>query len=115
MVSGARRGFSLVELLVALTVFGAGVLGIAAAAMLASGVLRRAAAEQDATRYAALLLDSIATASTIASGMTEAAGLRAVWTADADDTGLLLVEVRVSAPHLGEPVRFAMRAAPPQP
>lgn len=63
-----RSGFGLVEVIVAMTLLGIGVLSVAGSAAYATRMLRIAEAREQATRIAEILLDSLAFSGSAASG-----------------------------------------------
>jgi prepilin-type N-terminal cleavage/methylation domain-containing protein len=75
----SRNGFSLVELLVALTVLGVGILGLVAAATTAQRSFAVAAAEERATRAAAVVMDSLLRESAPAAGERQLFGVNVSW------------------------------------
>jgi Tfp pilus assembly protein PilV len=75
----ARDGCSLVELLVALTVLGVGILGLVAAATAAQRSFAVAAAEERATRAAAVVLDSLLRDDAPAAGERQLFDLTVSW------------------------------------
>ena len=66
-----RRGFTLVEVIVSLTLLATALLGLAAAASIAHHALRSAEREERTVRHAAALIDSLTF-----SGAAAAAGVR---------------------------------------
>jgi prepilin-type N-terminal cleavage/methylation domain-containing protein len=94
----ARDGFSLVELVVALTVLGVGVLGLVAAATTAQRSFAVAAAEERATRAAAVVMDSLLLASAPAAGEGQLFGLSVSWETTADGENMDIVTT-VEAVH----------------
>jgi len=75
----SRHGFSLPELVVAMTVLGVGVLGAAATAALAARLLREAAARETAVAAAALVMDSLLEASSLEPGERDVDRARIRW------------------------------------
>ena len=65
-----RGGFTLVEVIVSLVLFSVGLLGLAGVAALAAASMGRGLAEENATRHAAALLDSLTFARVGGSGTT---------------------------------------------
>jgi prepilin-type N-terminal cleavage/methylation domain-containing protein len=80
----ARDGFSLIELIVALTVLGVGILGLVAAATAAQRSFAVAAAEERATLAAAVVMDSLLRDSAPAAGERQLFGLTVTWETTAD-------------------------------
>jgi prepilin-type N-terminal cleavage/methylation domain-containing protein len=80
----ARDGFSLVELIVALTVLGVGTLGLVAAATAAQRSFAVADAEERATRAAAVVMDSLLRDRAPAAGERHLLGLNVSWETIAD-------------------------------
>jgi prepilin-type N-terminal cleavage/methylation domain-containing protein len=89
-----RRGFGLVELIVALTVFAIGILGLAGAAVLAHRSFNEADGIERAARVAEILLDSLVRADTVADGEVREPGFAARWTV-AQDSAIAVVTLRV--------------------
>jgi len=81
-----RRGFGLIELIVALTILAVGVLGMAAAAVYAQQSFARAEASERATRLASSLLDSLVTVHTPAAGERIIDDIVLRWTVLTDST-----------------------------
>jgi Tfp pilus assembly protein PilV len=77
-----RRGFGLVEVIVAALLLAGGLLTLAAAAVAARGRMTSSAADEAALRVAAALLDSLRVESAPESGSTVRDGARARWTVD---------------------------------
>ncbi|HEX6693564.1 MAG TPA: type II secretion system protein [Longimicrobiales bacterium] len=74
-----RRGFGLVEVVVAMTLLGIGVLSIAAGAAFASRIVSIAETEESAARLAAAVLDSLAVLPSWTDGAVDAGRLHARW------------------------------------
>jgi prepilin-type N-terminal cleavage/methylation domain-containing protein len=89
-----RRGFGLVELIVALTVFAIGILGLAGAAVLAHRSFNEADGIERATRLAEILLDSLVRADAAADGEVREPGVAARWTV-AEDSAIAVITLRV--------------------
>jgi prepilin-type N-terminal cleavage/methylation domain-containing protein len=81
MTAGHRYGFSLVELIVALTVLSVAVLGLAAAGTTAQRAFSAADAEDRAVRAAAAVLDSLGREAAPAAGSRELFGTVVSWEA----------------------------------
>jgi prepilin-type N-terminal cleavage/methylation domain-containing protein len=106
----ARDGFSLVELIVALTVLGVGILGVVAAATAAQRSFAVAAAEERATRAAAVVMDSLLRDSAPAAGERQLFGLSASWETTADRE-IMDIVTTVEAAHGSNtrPLKFHAR------
>jgi Tfp pilus assembly protein PilV len=91
-----RGGFGLVELIVALTLFALGILGLAGAAVLAHRSFTEADSIERAARLAESLLDSLVSADAVADGEVRAPGITADWTV-MQDSLLDLITLRVRA------------------
>lgn len=87
-----RRGFGLVEVIVAMTLIAVGVMSIAAGAAFSSRLLRIAENEEDAAHIAETIIDSIAYSGTRASGASDVGRFHAEWTAAAST---VLVDVTI--------------------
>jgi prepilin-type N-terminal cleavage/methylation domain-containing protein len=74
-----QRGFTLVEVLVAIMLLSVAVLTLAASGALAAGLIRSAQREEAATRLAAALLDSLLMEPSPSSGTAIEGSLTAVW------------------------------------
>jgi prepilin-type N-terminal cleavage/methylation domain-containing protein len=94
----ASRGFTLVELLVALVLLEVGLLGVAGTVVLASRTLSRAEERERAVTRAALVLDSLEGTAGGGSGAWIGAWGQLHWSRDADGR----VELRV-VPRHGRP------------
>ena len=97
------------ELLVALTVFSFGVAAVASTALHAVQIMRRAEALNDATRFAATLLDSIAASGAPRDGTATVDDLSATWHTVPDSRGgtVVALEIRVHAAST-QPMLFDM-------
>jgi hypothetical protein len=84
MVSAARRGHSLPELIVATTFLAATLVAVGGGAVLGARWTDRAATVQRAVRVARGVLDSLAAASETRPGSRGIDGLRLMWTSDGD-------------------------------
>jgi prepilin-type N-terminal cleavage/methylation domain-containing protein len=93
VITTARDGFSLVELIVAITVLGVGILGLVAAATAAQRSFATAAAEERATRAAAVIMDSLLRVSAPASGERQLFGVNVSWETTADDATIDIVTI----------------------
>lgn len=78
----ARRGFGLVEVIVAALLLAGGLLTLAAAAVAARGRMTASAADETALRIAAALLDSLRAEPAPDTGHTVREGARAQWTVE---------------------------------
>lgn len=97
--AGVRRGFTVVEVLVALVVVTTGLLGVAAASAVAlrassAAVRERSAVTRARTRLALLEAAGCATAASGELPLPLPAGLVDRWTVDAAANGVRLVQVR---------------------
>jgi prepilin-type N-terminal cleavage/methylation domain-containing protein len=108
-----RAGFSLVELLVALTVFAVGVLGLAGAATFAQRSFATAAAVERAARIAAAVLDSLVHDPGATSGEHAMSGALARWTVIEDSLTRTII-MEVEARHGADTHRVEFRAAQPR-
>jgi prepilin-type N-terminal cleavage/methylation domain-containing protein len=82
--TAARSGFSMVELVVALTLFSVGILGLASAAVLAQRQLAAADAIERSARAAAAVLDSLVLEPSLADGRSSQHGATVRWTVAVD-------------------------------
>lgn len=96
----ARAGSSLVELIVALTVFTVGLLGLAGAAALAQRSFNRAALLEHGTVLAAAVLDSLLRVPDPAAGAVRSGPVSVTWTVASDST---MRTVRLEASAADEP------------
>jgi Tfp pilus assembly protein PilV len=114
--SALRPGFSLVELVVAMTLLSVGVLGLAAAAALALRSMNSAAAMDRGTRAATTLLDSLAHVATPSAGERTEDGVRIRWSIEQDSvlTHLRAV-VEVGVPAATRRVEYATSRMRPVP
>ena len=111
-----RRGFSLVEVVVALCLLSVGLLAAAATGNLAASWMRRAEAEQDAVTMASQVMDSLLAEADVASGELVAGRIALRWTA-AGAGGLTRIDLAVTYPD-GQALRtleFATLQAPMPP
>jgi prepilin-type N-terminal cleavage/methylation domain-containing protein len=93
-----RRGFGLVEVIVAMTLLGVGVLSIAAGAAFASRIVSIAETEENAARLAATILDSLAVLPSWTDGVTDTDRLHARWSAGAaGDEATVVISVRTDS------------------
>ena len=93
----ARDGFGLVELIVALTIFAIGILGLAATAVLAARAFNESDGIERAARLAETLLDSLVRADAVQDGQLHRSGVTAAWTV-AHDSTVDLITLRVHIP-----------------
>jgi prepilin-type N-terminal cleavage/methylation domain-containing protein len=94
-----RPGFSLVELVVALTLFSVGVLGLAAAAATAQRAFAAAESTERAARAAAVVLDSLVRSAQLdGAGEQSAYGAHVRWSV-ATDSLLARIHAQVEVPH----------------
>lgn len=82
--AGSRGGFGLVELIVALTLFAIGILGLAGATVIAHRSFNEADGIERAARLAEILLDSLVRADAVADGEVRMPGITADWTVQHD-------------------------------
>jgi hypothetical protein len=95
-----QGGFGMVELVVAMTLLAVGVLGLAAAAALASRSLNSSAATDRATRAVAAVLDSLVHVVAPSAGERTADGVTVRWIAECDSALVAIrATVEVSDPH----------------
>lgn len=85
-----RRGFTLVETLVAIVILTIGVLGATGTALWAMRVLRQAEAHHDAVLAGAMLLDSLAQIPDAGAGGATHDRIRAEWVRTGDELVLTL-------------------------
>lgn len=83
MVTHARAGFSLVEVIVAFTLLTVAMLGLAAVTTLSTTSLRASLVQERAVRHAAALLDSLTFAPGGGTGSVEVDGVTYTWDAPA--------------------------------
>ncbi len=93
-----RPGFGLVEVVVAITLLGIGVMSVGASAAFASRILRMAENQEAAARLAGALVDSLAMAASAVAGESGADRFRAVWRTGSDGE-LTVVVVMRDPPH----------------
>ena len=89
----ARRGFGLIELVVALTILAIGVLGLAAAALMAQRAFMTADALQRAAVAATVVLDSLMQQTDPVSGERTIDNVTVRWTARATGRDLTAIEL----------------------
>ena len=107
MVAARTQGFGLVELLVALTILGAGILAVAGTALVAARRLRASELQQEAVLAAAGVLDSVAFAGPpVVAGTRRAGALEIDWVSRPAGAGADQLFVRVSIGS-NEVLRFA--------
>lgn len=90
----SRSGFGLLELILALTLLSVGVLALAAAALTAQQNIATADATERAARTAAMVLDSLMTVASPASGSRSAGDVTTLWTVAPGD-GVLDIALEV--------------------
>ncbi|MGH7468701.1 MAG: type IV pilus modification PilV family protein [Longimicrobiales bacterium] len=91
-----RRGFGLVEVVVALTLVGVALLGVAGSALLAGTLLRQAEASERGAMEALQVIDSLAQTSTPSSGERSTDRFHISWRVSPDSSGLQQLDVAVS-------------------
>jgi prepilin-type N-terminal cleavage/methylation domain-containing protein len=108
-----HAGFSLVELIVAMTLVAFGLVAVAGAALLAERTMAEAEVIERITREAATVLDSLAAHPNPASGVRDARGLLLRWVVEPDSFGTRL-RLQAALQRGGRPVRleFEARHAP---
>lgn len=77
-----RSGFSLVEVIVAMTLLSVGMLAVAASGIIAAQLQREAELHEVVTQHATSLVDSIATRRVHGSGTVNTSRYRLEWRAD---------------------------------
>jgi prepilin-type N-terminal cleavage/methylation domain-containing protein len=113
-VTTTSDGFSLVELLVALTALGVGILGLVAAATAAQRSFAVAAAEERATRAAAVVMDSLLRDSAPAAGERQILGLSVSWKTTADGEYMDIITTTEAAHgSITRPLEFRARRLRP--
>lgn len=110
----ARQGFSLIELIVALTVFAVGILGLAGAAAFAQRSFAAADAVERSTRVAAAVIDSLLREPDIEDGERATSGTILRWTV-ATDSATVVIIAKAEVAHGGGTHRLEFRAARPVP
>jgi len=103
MVAARRAGFSLVEVIVALTLLGIGVLSVAGTALLATRFVRDSELHEEIVGAASSLLDSLSAAPDTGRGLVTAGRYDLAWQADGQR-----VEVQAK---LQDSVLFILQAA----
>lgn len=99
----ARRGFTLVEAVLAVLLLGLAVLTAASADAWTARLLAGAEEREDAAAAATAVLDSIVAAGVPAAGAVNRDGLRLVWTVQrADDVAT--IRLRATAPGRSQPL-----------
>ena len=104
-----RSGFGLIELIVSLTILAVGVLGLAAAAVLAQRSFTAAETTERAARVAGALLDSLAAEASPTSGMRAARGMTVRWLV-AQDSVQTSITAEVDVVAAGRPRHFTFAA-----
>jgi prepilin-type N-terminal cleavage/methylation domain-containing protein len=105
-----RRGFSLVELVVALTILSLGILVLATAAAFAQRSFAGAEAIDRAARAAALVLDSLTREPAPADGVRHVDGMLVRWSAT-PDAGLTIIRADVEVSGGGRSHRIVFHAS----
>ncbi|MCG6954802.1 MAG: prepilin-type N-terminal cleavage/methylation domain-containing protein [Gemmatimonadetes bacterium] len=103
-----RKGFTLVEVIVAIVVLEVGLLGVVGTLVLAAGNMRRAVSLERAVTEVELVYDSLTSAPSSGSGTASVPGGRLRWSVSTDGT------VRVDALASSDSVLFTVlgRAVP---
>ena len=91
-----RGGFGLIEVLVALTLLGVALLGVAASSLFAARLLRRADDSERGALEALQILDSLAQETAPAAGARSTGRVRLAWQLRPDSHALRVLEVSVT-------------------
>jgi prepilin-type N-terminal cleavage/methylation domain-containing protein len=91
-----RHGFGLVEVIVALTLVGVALLGVAGSALTAAALLRQAEASEQGALQALQLIDSLALIQLPTSGAQQFDRFDISWLVRPDSTGLQHIDVEVA-------------------
>ena len=94
------RGFTLVEVLVALVIFEVGLLGVVGTLVLASRTLARAVLLERAVGQVESVLDSLAQAQGSGGGQRPAVGGALSWSVDADGSVSVIFQGGAGWPHV---------------
>ena len=101
-----QRGFGLVEVVVALTLLGIALLGMAGTAALAGRMMREAQADELASLEAMQVLDSLVQERPPVSGRRQVGPVLLVWTVSTDSAGLSTIDLALRYPN-GSAIRAA--------
>ena len=88
-----KRGFGLIEVIVALTLLGVALLGVAGTTTLAARMMREAQADEHATLEAMQVLDSLMQVDTPRTGQRQSGRIALTWTVSTDSTGLNTIDL----------------------
>jgi prepilin-type N-terminal cleavage/methylation domain-containing protein len=100
------KGFSLIEVLIAMTLFGVALLGVAGSAILAGQVMNQAHARERSTMEALQVIDSLTRVREPRSGQRAVGRMQLHWTVTAPSSGPSEIEVMVEYPD-GRALRTA--------
>jgi prepilin-type N-terminal cleavage/methylation domain-containing protein len=101
-----RRGFGLIEVVVALTLLSVALLGIAATATLSGRMVREGQADEKAALEAVQVLDSLMQVHYPTAGGRQAGRFSLAWTVTTDSAGLSTIDIAVQYPN-GSQLRTA--------
>lgn len=91
----SRNGFSLIEVLIAMALFGVALLGVAGSALLAGQVMREAQARERSTIEAMQVIDSLARVQYPVSGQRSVGPLQSRWIVNWPASGPARIDVIV--------------------
>ena len=91
----SQKGFSLIEVLIAMTLFGVALLGVAGSALLAGQVMREAQVRERSTIEAMQVIDSLARVQYPVSGQRSVGALQLRWIVNWPGSGPARIEVIV--------------------
>ena len=94
----SRNGFSLIEVLIAMMLFGVALLGVAGSALLAGQVMREAQARERSTIEAMQVIDSLARVQYPVSGQRSVGPMQLRWIVSWPASGPAKIEVIVEYP-----------------
>lgn len=100
------KGFSLIEVLIAMTLFGVALLGVAGSAILAGRVMNQAQARERSTLEAMQIIDSLTRVREPSSGQRVVGRMQLRWIVTAPSIGPSEIEVIVEYPD-GSALRTA--------
>ncbi|MEX2282867.1 MAG: prepilin-type N-terminal cleavage/methylation domain-containing protein [Gemmatimonadota bacterium] len=95
------KGFSMIEVLIAMTLFGIALLGVAGSAILAGQVMNQAHARERSTLEALQIIDSLTRVREPSSGQRLIGRMQLRWTVSASSSGPAEIEVIVEYPDGG--------------